>query len=308
MSDVLRLADPITAAAYPMPCHGQAQWQSCSTSVSATIHLGRIDPGSIVVPSLAILGEPDHRFQFALLAGAGRWQLNTVPADSAAEPFPDQSVTTHIDCYHVHEQLEDARLEVEVRGLAAVARYLLTCSTRPIELEEVKLPTFAAKCSPPPAISQMGEPRIGPRICSPTSVAMVLSGKGIPIRLSEISADCFDPVTNLYGSWPMAIRAATQHGVPGAVEVFESWDQLRPVLGSGLPFVASIRFARGQLPGAPLPGTGGHLVVVYGCSPEQIWVNDPAAASADAVPRTYDAAAFTRAWLAHRGAAYILAG
>ena len=60
-----------------------------------------------------------------------------------------------------------------------------------------------------------------------------------------------------------------------------------------------------ELPGAPLTDTGGHLVVVYGAGPAEVAVCDPAAAEGEVV-RVYPAAAFSRAWLRQRGAAYIL--
>ena len=51
---------------------------------------------------------------------------------------------------------------------------------------------------------------------------------------------------------------------------------------------------------------GDHLVVVHGADPETVHVNDPRAPDATSVPRRYPADDFSRAWLRHRGAAYIL--
>ena len=116
---------------------------------------------------------------------------------------------------------------------------------------------------------------------------------------------CFDG--RFYGSWPLAIHCAGTHGRIGAVEAVASWEPALQVLQAGSPIVASIRFGRGELSGAPLASTGGHLVTVYGIDGEVVLVNDPAAPDADSVPRRYDLRAFTHAWLRRRGAAYLLA-
>ena len=73
-----------------------------------------------------------------------------------------------------------------------------------------------------------------------------------------------------------------------------------------LPLVASIRYAAGELPGAPMLATGGHLVVVTGVDGEAVLVNDPAAPYHGTVSRRYPLAAFSRAWFRHRGAVYIV--
>jgi hypothetical protein len=104
----------------------------------------------------------------------------------------------------------------------------------------------------------------------------------------------------------MALRAAAGMGRLGAVELFASWYDPLAVLDAQIPLVSSIRFGAGQLAGAPLEQTGGHLLVLHHAGPSEVAVNDPAAATDTEVARRYDAAEFSRAWLSHRGAAYIL--
>ena len=146
----------------------------------------------------------------------------------------------------------------------------------------------------------------GPTICSPACLAMTLRGFDQRVELLDVAQDCYDPASKIYGVWPNAIRAAALRGSIGATEAFASWDAAEAVLDQGYPLVASIRFDAGKLPGAPLPRTAGHLVVIHGTSPECVVTNDPAAPNVASVPRTYPADAFTQAWLSHRGAAYIL--
>jgi hypothetical protein len=248
-----------------------------------------------------------ERFQFVLHAGSRRWALHEVPCRAAPEPSADAAVTTHVDCFHVHEDLGDAELALTVNCTSKPARYLLTVTARPLELERTPAPTRSALCKAPPAISQMAlGAALGPRVCSPTCITMLLGRLGYSADLKSVSESCFDGVTNLYGIWPLAIRAAAEHGSLGAVELFDDWQEPLRLLDAGFAFAASIRFGEGELPGAPLPRTAGHLVIVNGAGPEEIHVNDPRAPDPASVPRRYPAVEFSRAWLRHRGAAYIL--
>jgi hypothetical protein len=308
MSLALRYADARTAAAYPLDCHGQLDWHSASNNAHcAAIELPEIPAGTILVPSLALKSRDDYRFQFVLKLAERRWPLHQVPCESAPEQEPDPAVSTHIDCFHVHEAIHDAELTIEVTGLQHEPDYLLTVTARTLDREGIPPPTETTLCAAPPAISQMTMgTELGPRICSPTCTTMLLALFGKDPDLASVSEACFDPVSKLYGVWPLALRAAGRAGCLGAVEVFEDWQRPQRVIAAGLPLVASIRFAAESLPGSPLQATSGHLVVVHGIGPAEVRVLDPAAPDVKRVPRTYDTPNFGRAWLEHRGAAYIL--
>jgi hypothetical protein len=69
-------------------------------------------------------------------------------------------------------------------------------------------------------------------------------------------------------------------------------------IAAGIPLAASISFSRGQLTGAPISATAGHLVVIAGfTSTGDVVVNDPAAPNNSTVRRVYDRGQFERAWL-----------
>ena len=104
----------------------------------------------------------------------------------------------------------------------------------------------------------------------------------------------------------MGIWAASRQGCIGAVEVLDDWIVASRLIDSGLPFVASIRYPEGKLPGAPISASSGHLVVVHGIDKKNIHVLDPAASTVAEVSRSYPSSAFGNAWLQYRGAAYIL--
>jgi hypothetical protein len=243
-----------------------------------------------------------------LTADGGRWSLQEVPGSTAA-PAADGggAVSSHIDCYHVHQRLTSPELHLTLNAQYQPAQYLICVSSRPLTIAEPPLPSRRAALARAPAPrSQMTAPEtIAHRICSPTCVSMVLDLWNRPHDWLTLAEECHDPVSGLYGVWPLALAAAARRGSLGAVEAFSDWQQPLAVLELGIPLVTSIRFFSGELPGAPLAETGGHLVVVHAACAEKVLVCDPAAADGE-VMREYPAAAFSRAWLRHRGAAYIL--
>ena len=69
-------------------------------------------------------------------------------------------------------------------------------------------------------------------------------------------------------------------------------------IAAGIPLVASVRFGAGELSGAPISSTNGHLLVVVGFTRDgDVVVNDPAASGNSGVRRTYDRGQFEDVWL-----------
>ena len=72
----------------------------------------------------------------------------------------------------------------------------------------------------------------------------------------------------------------------------------------GFPLALSFAWKSGELPGAPLEASDGHLAVLCGFDAAGNAVcNDPAQPS---LRVTYPRAAFERVWLAHGGVAYAI--
>jgi len=309
-----RLADPASAARYPLPVDGAADWTAAGARQQLRLPLPALRAGTLLVPSLALPasdGADPPRHRWTLCSGDRAWPLPPVPSDPAdvaaapADTHPD--VSRHVDCFRIHRGIEYPVLELDVDSATPPAGYLVAVSWRPFTVIEVTAPArHAGLAAAPPPRSQMTAPAaIAPRICSPTCVSMVLDLWRRPHDWLTLCDECRDPATGMYGVWPMALRAAARRGSVGAVETFTDWDAPLRVLEAGVPLVTSIRFEADELPGAPLTDTGGHLVVVYGAGPAEVAVCDPAAAEGEVV-RVYPAAAFSRAWLRQRGAAYIL--
>jgi hypothetical protein len=314
LMETLRLADPATGRAYPLPVAGVADWHTLEDGFAVELALPPLAAGTLLIPSLAVSDAGTAYHQWTLCADGSTWRLPPTPADPATreQPPADPRASQHIDCWHIHAPLKDPVLRVWLRswhpGAGPPDRYLICASARPLTLTEPARPAAAhALAVAPPTLSQMtAPPDLAPRICSPTSVAMVLAHWGCRDPWLGIVDECRDPATGMYGVWPLAIAAAARRGSMGAVEAFSNWDAPLAVLARGIPLVTSIRFEKDVLPDAPLPRTGGHLLVVFAAGPELIGVNDPAAPDLASVTRSYPAAAFTAAWLGHRGAAYII--
>ncbi|MBN1478455.1 C39 family peptidase, partial [Candidatus Sumerlaeota bacterium] len=175
-------------------------------------------------------------------------------------------------------------------------------------------------CTPPPmdrrvairvpSASQMAEGgRDGSQACSPTSIQMLLAHRGIRLSVPEVMRTTWDPLAKIYGNWQKAIEAAWRHRCPGALVFFRHWGQVLGCLKAGVPLAASIKFPRGKvdLPGAPIGHSGGHLIVIRGLTPEgDVLVNDSAAQTISAVPRSYPLVPLSRAWFGFSGMGYLI--
>jgi hypothetical protein len=163
-----------------------------------------------------------------------------------------------------------------------------------------------------PACSQMIYPDGGEVWCSPTSVAMVLGFHGaLPgacePRVRHAVAGVFDPVYDGHGNWPFNTAYAAGHGFHTAVARLESLAALEPWIAAGIPVVISYAWNEGELDGAPVSSTNGHLGVLVGFDGDgNPVVNDPAAAADDEVRRTYDRAQLESRWLERSGGACYL--
>ncbi len=313
-SQTLRYADSETAGRYPLPVAGPADWHETEGGWRLVVPLPALEPGIILVPSLALgeapspAGDEESRYRWILRDGASEWPLPQVPSRPGAEPLPGGgAVSTHIDCFHVHRPVTSPALELSLLADTRPERYLVAVSRRALTLARPPAPQGAAGLPhlPAPRSQTTAPPEVAQRICSPTCVSMVLNLWQRPHDWLALVEECRDPASGLYGVWPLALRAAARRGSLGAVEVFDGWTEPLAVLQRGIPLITSIRFASGELPGAPLTDTGGHLVVVHAANPREIHVCDPAAPDGE-VQRMYPAEAFSGAWLRHRGAAYIL--
>ena len=157
-----------------------------------------------------------------------------------------------------------------------------------------------------PECSQMVYPDGGEVWCSPTSTSMVLAyweratGPCEP-RVRAAVAGVYDWLYDGHGNWPFNTAYAATHGFEAYVTRFTSMAQAEAWIAAGVPVVISYAW-KGDLSGAPISSSNGHLAVLAGFDAGgNPIVNDPAAASDAAVQRTYVRAELERLWLEHSG-------
>lgn len=145
------------------------------------------------------------------------------------------------------------------------------------------------------------------RICSPTSLCMALNALGFKTALKDLLPEVFDQTAGIFGNWVFNVAAASARGAEAYVRRFSVLDELKDFVTEKSLVVASIGYNRGELAGAAIEHTPGHLVLIRGWKDGKILVADPAALKQDLVLRAYDAREFAKAWLCNKqGAAYVV--
>jgi len=158
-----------------------------------------------------------------------------------------------------------------------------------------------------PACSQMVYPDGGDVWCSPTSTAMIMAywdgntGPCEPVVRAAV-ASVYDWVYDGHGNWPFNTAYAGANGLRGSVRRFASMDEIEARVAEGVPVAITFGWGQGQLTGAPLNRSPGHLAVVVGFDGQgNPIVNDPAAETNEDVQRTYLRAELESAWLGTSG-------
>jgi len=137
--------------------------------------------------------------------------------------------------------------------------------------------------------------------CAPTALAMLLAYRDYPLDVPVVAREVFDARYGGTGNWTFNVAFAGTLGFRAAVVHLRDLAHAHVFLADDIPLALSIAW-RGGLPGAPLPHSDGHLVVLRGIDENgDALVNDPAAAG---VLMTYPRAAFEAAWVSHGGIAF----
>lgn len=153
-----------------------------------------------------------------------------------------------------------------------------------------------------PKRSQMVYPGGGEVWCSPTSVAMILAHHGQPVPVPQAAAGTYDRAYGGTGNWAFNAAYAGEQGMRAFVTRLPHLAAAERYTAAGVPLAVSLGWKAGELPGAPLSWSDGHLMVLVGFDAAGNPVlNDPAAPTDAGVRRTYPRAAFERLWLTHSG-------
>jgi cell wall-associated NlpC family hydrolase len=144
-------------------------------------------------------------------------------------------------------------------------------------------------------------------ICSPTTLAMLLSYWRRDRPTAFVAEKVRDQTTRLFGDWSANMYYAGSQNLLAFAARLGSLAALERLIAAGRPVAASLTFGPGELDGAPLKKTKGHFVLVVGFSRAgDVICLDPAAASRAVTRRVYRRDQFYAAWLVNKGGlAYI---
>ncbi len=91
------------------------------------------------------------------------------------------------------------------------------------------------------------------KVCSPTSLAMILQYYGVDKPTEEVAAAVFDRAGKIYGNWPFNTAYAHQaSGLEAYVRKFMGLEELEAEIAAGRPVEISHRWEKGELDGAPI--------------------------------------------------------
>lgn len=272
-----------------------------------------------IVPSFSDPGSPGviTRYHLTLIDQAG--EMSEIDFDATGGEWAvaprrvlGRGVQFDVDLVKLHVPLREIRLELECAGgRTPSAEAICAVSFRRESRGSGEFGALGHGDLAVPPFSQFSQSdTIGHRICSPTSVAMVLNYHGVPATPTEVAARAYSAAHDLYGVWPANIDSAASFGVGGFLCHLTDWESVDYFLRRSIPLVASIRYTPDDLHGAPFYRPSGettaHLVVVRGCRDGRVVVNDPAGRSPAEVYREYSSDQFAKVWFERSAMAYVL--
>lgn len=225
-------------------------------------------------------------------------------------PQEDAFGRVETDVLTLFKPAEAYRYRLKFYGDAELFLLCASLTRAPFMYEEktaVRLPAGAFEKEVHP-ISQLEQTHPDRRrICSPVSLCMALNALGYQADVKELMRDVFDQTAGIYGNWMFNVASAGALGAEAYVRRFGALGELKDFVTPDSLVLASVAYGRGELAGAAIDHTAGHLVLVRGWKKGKILAADPAAAKQESVLRAYDAREFANAWLSRKqGAAYVV--
>jgi hypothetical protein len=128
---------------------------------------------------------------------------------------------------------------------------------------------------------------------------------GIDVPVDETARAVFDRAYNGTGNWTFNVAYSGSLGLHAVVAYLQNLDQALQLIERNVPIALSYSWRDGELPGAPLEHSDGHLAVLCGFTATgDCAVNDPAATNVRVV---YPREALEKVWQRNDGAAYVVA-
>ncbi len=249
------------------------------------------------------------------LAGDGEITARVHRADGGA------SAPLRYAAWSAHERrsfspsADGVRVDVDVIRSEATFHAIAVESTAALTAVAVSVPDVTADAARAnatevlpidvPAISQYDAAQPGARgWCSAASTAMLLGVHGVTVSLDDAVRGVTDAADGSTGNWAFNAAFAGAHGLRAAVAHLRGIEHALAFVRAGLPVAISIAWNRGELSGAAVEHSAGHLLVVRGADARDVLVNDPARSG---VLARYPRAALDRVFRAHGGVAYLIA-
>ncbi|MEO9169657.1 MAG: C39 family peptidase, partial [Candidatus Aquilonibacter sp.] len=141
--------------------------------------------------------------------------------------------------------------------------------------------------------------------CSPASLSMVNSYHGIDESVENTARAVIDRAYNGTGNWAFNVAYSGSLGLRAVVAFLQNLDHAQRLIERNLPVVLSYSWSAGELPGAPLEHSDGHLAVLCGFTADgSCAVNDPASPGVRVV---YPRGAIEMLWQRNNCLAYVVA-
>ena len=141
--------------------------------------------------------------------------------------------------------------------------------------------------------------------CSPTALSMLNAYHGIDASIEDTARAVFDRAYNGTGNWAFNVAFSGKLGLRGVVAHLRNLDHAQRLIERNLPIAISYSWRDGELPGAPLEHSDGHLAVLCGFTHDgDCAMNDPAAPNVRVV---YPRKAIEYVWQRNDGVAYVVA-
>lgn len=246
---------------------------------------------------------PEGRIEFRLLqahAPATPWMDFAEWHPTGSKSFSPDGGSVHVDVDVLRADKLFDGVEVRARG---VDFNLVAFSAPGRTAASMPYAGSAHILDVPPRSQYVKEGERG--WCSAASLSMVNAFHGIDVSVEETARAIFDRAYNGTGNWSFNVAFSGSLGLRAVVAHLRNLDHAQRLVERNLPLILSYSWAPGELPGAPLEHSDGHLVVLCGFTGTgDCAVNDPAAPHVRVV---YPRAAIERIWQRNNGVAYVIA-
>lgn len=246
---------------------------------------------------------PTGRLSFRLLRArqpASDWLDHAEWRPAGAKSFSPEHEGTRVEIDVVRAAQPFDGIEVRARGV----EFELVAFSSPVRARPSLPYAREALILDVPARSQyIVEEERG--WCSPASLAMIHAFHGIDRPVDETARAVFDRAYNGTGNWSFNVAYSGRLGFRAVVAHLANLDHAQRLIERNLPLAISYSWRDGELPGAPLPRSDGHLAVLCGFTRDgDCAINDPAAPNVRVV---YARDAIERIWQRNEGIAYVIA-